>query len=316
MITSRSSSPSSSRAFTAELIGRAATSFCGYVFLDKELAKLGRRHAQGAKLADKLAQVWLKDGSELWVLLHTEVQGQAGAEFNQRVYVYNYKIVDRFGVEVVSLAVVTGKAGRTMLGRYETGRWGCRLVFEFPVVKLTDWRGGEAELEASDNPFAMVVLAQLRVLEAKGNTEKRYTAKKKLILLLLRRGYEHKRIESLLRFIDWIITLPDDLEDHLNDEMEQFVEDKSMPYVTSWERRGERRGMKIGEEVGERKGRISVIVQQLKRRIGEIDAKIKERIEELTVKQLEKLAVALLDFTSDVDLEQWLDRASKRRRSA
>src|SRR3989442_10591093 len=90
----------------------------GYVFLDKELAKLGRGHALGGKLADKLAKVWLADGNELWVLIHIEVQGQAGEDFNQRVYIYNYKIVDRFEAEVVSLAVVTGHAGRTRLGRY------------------------------------------------------------------------------------------------------------------------------------------------------------------------------------------------------
>ncbi|MGH9765956.1 MAG: hypothetical protein ACREAB_00865 [Blastocatellia bacterium] len=87
-----------------------------------------------------------------------------------------YKLVDRFGVEVVSLAVMTGRVGRTKLGRYSTWRWGCRLVFEFPVVKLTDWRGREADLLVSDNPFAMVALARLRVLEAKGNIEKRYDA--------------------------------------------------------------------------------------------------------------------------------------------
>ena len=286
----------------------------GYIFLDKELAKLGRRHAQGVKLADKLAQVWLKDGSEVWVLLHTEVQGQAGAEFNQRVYVYNYKLVDRFGVEVVSLAVVTGKVGRTKLGRYSTERWGCRLVFEYPVVKLTDWRRREEGLLASDNPFALVVLAQLRVLEAKGNIEKRYAAKRELILLLLRRGYERKRIESLLRFIDWVITLPEELEDRIDDEVEQFVEDKTMPFVTHWERRGMERGMEIGEKRGRKEGRIDLILLLLGQRFGEIEGGIRELIEKLTVKRLDQLAVALLDFSEPSDLEKWLKRNNGKRR--
>src|SRR2546426_812266 len=83
---------------------------------------------------------------------------------------------EHFEAEVVSLAVVTGHAGRTRLGRYEIGRWGCQLVFEFPLVKITDWRGFEAELSANNNPFAMVVLAQLRVLETKGDTAKQYEA--------------------------------------------------------------------------------------------------------------------------------------------
>ncbi len=113
----------------------------------------------------------------------------------------NYKLVDRFGVDVVSLVVVTGKAPGAKLGRYSADRWGCSLVFEYPVVRLADWRGREEELLASRNPFALVTLAQLRLLEARGNIEKRYGAKRELILLLLRRGYERERIESLLRFI-------------------------------------------------------------------------------------------------------------------
>ena len=43
------------------------------VFLDKELAKLGPRHATGNRIADKLARVWRNTGEKLFVLLHGEV---------------------------------------------------------------------------------------------------------------------------------------------------------------------------------------------------------------------------------------------------
>ncbi|MCI0524235.1 MAG: DUF4351 domain-containing protein, partial [Acidobacteria bacterium] len=286
-----------------------------YVFPDKELAKLGRGHAQGLKLADKLAKVWLKDGNELWVLIHTEVQGQAAEDFNQRVYVYNYKIVDRFGAEVVSLAVVTGRVGETRLGRYETGRWGCRLLFEFPVVKIEDWRGREAELLASDNPFALVVLAYLRVSEAKGDTARRYEVKRELIRLAYEQGYEHKQILSLLRFIDWMIILPEDLEDRLDDDIQEFEEGKKMPYVTSWERRAEKRGLERGEKRGRKEGRIDVVLLLLEQRLGEIEVSMRRLVEKLTVKRLDDLAVALLDFTEASDLERWLKRNNGKRRS-
>jgi len=39
--------------------------------------------------------------------------------------------------------------------------WGCELRFTYPIVKLRDYRARRAELEASDNPFATVVLAHL-----------------------------------------------------------------------------------------------------------------------------------------------------------
>lgn len=106
--------------------------------------------------------------------------------------------------------------------------------------------------------------------------------------------------------------LPEDLEAQLNDEIEEFVEEQKMPYVTSWERRGERRGI----EMGERTGRISLLLMLLKRRIGAIDATAREKIEALSVAQMDRLAEALLDFTQPADLERWLARRKVKSREA
>ncbi len=270
------------------------------VFLDKELTKLGPRHETGKRFADKLAQVWLKNGAQIQVLVHSEVQGRAQAEFNRRMYVYNYRIADRYELEVVSLGVVTGSAGRTRLGRYETERWGCRLIFEFPVVKLTDWRGREKELEASREPFALVVLAQLKVLAAKGKTDRKYAAKRHLIELLLEKGFSREYVKSLLKFIDWLIQLPPELEEKLSQEIKGAKGGKKMPYVTSWERIAQQRGL----ERGERK----ILLRQLARKFGELSVDATRRIEQLSISQLEKLAEALLEFTQLSDLERWLKR--------
>src|SRR5262245_2874116 len=67
----------------------------GYEFLDKELAQLGREHATGKRIADKLVRVWLKNGRETWLLIHLEIQGRPEARFNERTYVYNYRIFDK-----------------------------------------------------------------------------------------------------------------------------------------------------------------------------------------------------------------------------
>jgi len=61
----------------------------GIEFLDNELqqlvqdAELGRRHA------DKLVKVWACDGTEAWLLIHVEVQGEAERDFAERMYVYH-----------------------------------------------------------------------------------------------------------------------------------------------------------------------------------------------------------------------------------
>ena len=40
--------------------------------------------------------------------------------------------------------------------RFAYDLWGCGLDFHFPAVKLLDFLGQEAVLEASDNPFALI----------------------------------------------------------------------------------------------------------------------------------------------------------------
>lgn len=278
------------------------------VFLDKELAKLGPRHAQGKRLADKLAKVWRRNGTSLCVALHSEIEGRAGTAFNARMYVYNYRIADRENCPVVSLGIVTGPAGRVVLGRYETELWGCRLRFEFPVVKLVDWRGHEKELLASGNPFALVVLAHLRVLATKGELGRKYAAKRELLLLLVEHGYSRTYAESLLRFLDWLITLPEELERKLDDEMAKLEEEKPMPYVTHWERRGRKEGRQEGRQEGLQEGQRLLVLELLKHKLGALGAELHSQVGALSAHQLKELATALLDFTQSADLETWLKR--------
>jgi len=78
----------------------------GYESLDTELHQIVRDAALGTRLADKLMKVWRRDGVEQMVLVHTEIQGTREADFAKRMYVYNYRLFDRYDRPVVSLAVL------------------------------------------------------------------------------------------------------------------------------------------------------------------------------------------------------------------
>ncbi len=56
----------------------------------------------GRRLADKLVRVHTLDGSPLMVLIHVEVQGSHETDFSERMYVYNYRIYDKYRCPVVS----------------------------------------------------------------------------------------------------------------------------------------------------------------------------------------------------------------------
>ena len=79
----------------------------GYEPLDKEFQQVVRSAEVGRRYVDKLVKVWLKDGTECWVLIHVEVQTTPEAEFPRRMYVYNYRVFDRYNRAVASLAVLT-----------------------------------------------------------------------------------------------------------------------------------------------------------------------------------------------------------------
>jgi len=75
-------------------------------FWTKELEKVVQNAEIGKRLADILVKVYLKDGSEKWLLIHIEVQGYFEKDFAKRMFVYNYRIFDRYNKEVVSLAIL------------------------------------------------------------------------------------------------------------------------------------------------------------------------------------------------------------------
>lgn len=77
-----------------------------YVSLDKELNAIGRQQAVGKRIADTLFKVWLKNGEEVWLLLHIEIQASEETHFPERMYVYNYRIFDRYKKPIISVAIL------------------------------------------------------------------------------------------------------------------------------------------------------------------------------------------------------------------
>ncbi len=169
----------------------------GYQFLDKEIEKVLKESLTGKRRADKLVKVCLKDGCEQYILIHIEVQGSEEHEFEERMYVYNYRIYDRYRVNVVSLAVLADENKDFRPSKYEVNYWGFTHIFKFPAVKLIDYQGREDELEASANIFAIIVLAHLKSLETKERIDERLLVKKSLIKRLYDKGYKRDNIINL-----------------------------------------------------------------------------------------------------------------------
>ncbi|HIJ84114.1 MAG: Cytosolic protein [Magnetococcales bacterium] len=260
----------------------------GFEFLDKELSRITREANIGDRRMDKLVKVWRRDGIELWVLIHIEIQGGRKPNFAEGMYVYQYRAFDLHQVPVVGLAILADEEAGWRPTEFSYDLWGTKQSYQFTAVKLLDY--SEANLEKSANPFAIVTLAHLHAKKTKHRTEDRYQAKWSLIKKLYQSGFSSQQVIDLFRFIDWVLRLPEELGDRLNKELVEFEENQKMPYITSMER--------FGMKKGHRNGEATIVTRQLQHRFGTVPDWVSIKIAEAQPPALEEWSLRILDAQS------------------
>jgi hypothetical protein len=206
------------------------------VFLDKELQKVVRDGEIPKRYADKLVRVYRLNGEPAVVICPIEVQGQWEGDFEGRMYSYNYRLRDKYNCPVVSLAILADEGKNWRPQQFQDELWGCSTDFRFPIAKLVDYETDWAALEASRNPFAVVVMAHLKTKETHKQPEVRKTWRYHLTTMLYDQGYSEQDILELHNFLDWLMDLPEELEKQFQIELKAFEEARQMKYVTTMER--------------------------------------------------------------------------------
>ena len=219
-------------------------------FLDKELEEVTKDAEIGRRFADKLVKLYLKNGKEQWVLIHVEVQSQQEEEFAARMYTYNYRIYDKYKKSVMSIAVLADSNPNWRPSQFGYDLFGCTLNFQFPIVKLVDYQQRLSELENNGNPFATVVMAHLAALNTTSDRSERKVQKLALIRRLYEQGLEEQDVINLFAFIDWMMTLPAELEAEFDRELQQLEARRPVKYVTSIERNASKKSLIKGISLG------------------------------------------------------------------
>ncbi|MDM8520236.1 hypothetical protein QUF64_09320 [Anaerolineales bacterium HSG6] len=223
-----------------------------YEFLDKELERVVRQASVTEQHVDKLIQVHRKSGDETWVLLHIDVQSQHETDFTKRMYQYNYRLFDRYNKPVVTVVIYGDKSKKWQPQEYKRKLWGTEIRFNFSSIKLMNY--SISELEQSDNPFAIVVLAHLHTKATKHQHQTRYDLRWRLTRMLYEREYSREQVISLYIYIDWLMALPKKLELQFNQQLDQYEEEQKMPYIISAVRYGIEEGIQQGVEQGIQQG--------------------------------------------------------------
>jgi len=199
----------------------------GVQLLSKEFQKIVRRSELGRRSVDVLVQVWSRQGREQWVLLHVEVQAQRDPEFPRRMFDYYSRICQRYNRPVASLAILADEHPGWKPALFQQALWGCESELRFPVCKLLDLARNETRLLKNPNPFAIVVLAQIKALQTKGLLRQRRIWKTTLVRLGYERKYPKRTILDLFSFVDWVMVLPCKLEREFDLEHTQYEDSQS-----------------------------------------------------------------------------------------
>ncbi len=269
----------------------------GYESLDQELPKILRLSETGKRVVDKLIKVRRRNGEEQVVFIHIEFQADYDMDFPLRIYVYNYRIFDRTGRPVVSLVILGDDHPGWRPHRYRQDLWGCRSELRFPVLKLWDYNERWSELEASENPFAAAVMVHLKTRATRQDAKGRLRWKLRMVRHLYERGFERRDAEQLFRFIDWLMALPEELEEQFDTELRQLEGETKMPYVTPFERRAIERGRTEGLAEGMQQV-VSILKRQLTRRFEKLPDWAEERLEKASRDELEHWADRVIDAES------------------
>ncbi|HQU46454.1 MAG TPA: hypothetical protein PK867_26845, partial [Pirellulales bacterium] len=218
--------------------------------LEQELQEITPASEQGRRVADKLFKVLRTNGQVEWVLVHIEFQSQPEADFAKRMYVYNYRLFDRYNQKVASFAILGDDRPGWRPDRFGYELWGTEVGIPFPTAKLLDYARNEAALESSANPIAVVVLAHLKTLQNAHDDEGRRVAQVRLVKGLYERGYSAEQVRQLYTLMERMMTLPKPLAELVWNEIHEFEKEKGMTFITTAERVGLEKGLLAGIELG------------------------------------------------------------------
>jgi predicted transposase YdaD len=108
---------------------------------------------------------------------------------------------------------------------------------------------------------------------------------------------------QVFRVIDFIMALPNELEDEFWAEVDQIEVENKMPYISSVERIGIKKGIEIGRQEGRQEGLLlAKIAQTLDSKFGSAGRELMPKVEMLTNLDALQRFVQLLNSAPTVDV--------------
>ena len=224
-------------------------------FLETELRQIAPSSRSGQRRADQLAKVRLNSGEYDFVLVHVELEGDPKPDFDERLYIYNYRGYDLFRRPVASFAVLADTPKDRKFGTFSYTTLGTTPGLIYSVASMVEYKDSLDELERSDNPFALITLAHLQTLATRRKPESRLEWKARITERLYERGMSEEENRVTFRVIDWMMRLPEPQDRKFQTCLREIEARFKMPYVISAVRLAKKDGLEEGRQEGRQKGR-------------------------------------------------------------
>ena len=200
-------------------------------FLEQEMPKIKMPRKKGTRYVDILASMYLEKEEESLLLLHLEIQDDPidiPVKLNERMYQYYVRICDKLEKEITALALLIGEANDR--GVYHKENFGTEITYKYNVLHI---KGLNAQaLEKSGNPFALAALAGQKMIQAKGNDEKKFGFARKLFKLLKMHGHDAQKTTALFIFLEGLFAPKDKMIlQEYNKEVEKMICNQELPMV-------------------------------------------------------------------------------------
>ncbi len=246
-------------------------------FVNVELPKLLPHNLRKLRRPDLVAKVQLADGTATLIVVHVEIQVSPDPQFAERMFVYFYHLRERHQMDVVSLAVLADNQPSWNPTEYRYERLGTRVHFEYHAKKLIQM--DETFLQSTENPFALFVRAHIASLRHRGNYALLAEEKKRLFRQMLEGGYNARQVRYLFQVVDYLMSLPIDIEREVEALVEEVRRRRRRKWVAPRERLILERGLLQGMEQGVREGTARTIETLLKARFGDLPQEVHARLQ-------------------------------------
>ena len=231
---------------------------------------------------------------ESFFLVHLEHQAYYQEAFDLRMYRYFARLYEKYALPVYPIALFSYDSPKKAETNFHLLAFPNKVVlqFNYDVIQLNrlNWR----EYLQQQNPVASALMAKMKIAP-----KDRPRVKSECLRLLATLQLYPARIQLISGFIDTYLRLNAQEEEIFQTEIAQFEptqQEVVMQIVTSW------------MEEGIQQGELKIIQRLLTKRIGVITAELQEQLRGLSLTQLENLAEALLDFSTEADLVAWLQQ--------